>query len=297
LRSGFVTILGRPNVGKSTLLNCLLGEKVVIMSEKPQTTRNSIRCILTEEDCQIVFLDTPGVHKPKNKLGEFMMDRATKALEDVDAVVLMMEATEKPGPGDRHLFEMAQKSGAPILLIVNKIDAAGEKLAENLAGYDALGEEFGIEKRYTLSALTGEGTQELLKDLKDRMPDGPFYFPDDMIIDEPERTVVEEFIREQILKLTYDEVPHGVAVETDLFQEWENGLVYISATIYTEKKSHKSIIIGKNGALLKKIGMEARKEIEGLLGTKVFLELWVKVREDWRNSKFALKEFGYRKEE
>lgn len=294
LKSGFVTVIGRPNVGKSTLLNRFVGEKVVIMSDKPQTTRNSVKCIMNGEDYQIVFLDTPGIHKPKTKLGDYMVKSALATLEEVEVIVLLMEAMEKPGPGDQFIFDLVKEVDTPVILALNKSDLVSKDYQKEYKDkYMELAEELGISDVVEISALNGQNTDLLLYSILNYLPEGPKYFPDDMITEQPERVIVAEFIREKILNNTYDEVPHGIAVDIDAFEERDNGLVYIGATIYCDKKSHKQIIIGNQGKMLKKIGTEARKDIETFLGTRVYLELWIKVKEDWRNKKPYLNQFGY----
>lgn len=294
MKSGFVAVVGRPNVGKSTLLNRLIGEKVVIMSNKPQTTRNSIKCILTTDDYQIIFLDTPGIHKPKNKLGEYMVKSAFASLEEVDAVIVMLECEKKIGPGDLYILESVKNIGTPVILCINKIDTLSkDEFDERIEKYYSLKEEYGFDEIITISAKFGDNVEKLLSTVVNNLEEGPMYFPDDMIIEQPERLIVSEFIREKILELTYDEVPHGIAVEVDEMKERDSGVVYIAATIHCERKSHKHIIVGKNGRMLKKIGSESRKDIENLLGTRVFLDLWVKINEDWRNKKSSLNQFGY----
>ena len=293
MKSGFISIVGRPNVGKSTLLNAILGEKVAITTNKPQTTRNSIRGIYTdlEEEVQIVFIDTPGIHKPKNKLGEYMTDMALNTFNEVDAMILIVDDELSAGPGDKYILELIKETDTPKVLVINKIDQLPpDKFKRIYEEYEALGvfkEIFGI------SALEGMNVEKLLTTLKDMMEDGPMYFPDDMVTDHPERFIVSEIIREKLLLYLNDEVPHGVAIEIESYHEG-NKLTKIGAVIYCERKSHKGIIIGKEGKKLKGIGKDARIEIEGLLGTKVFLELWVKVKENWRDSDFALSNFGYK---
>lgn len=293
MKSGFISIVGRPNVGKSTLLNAILGEKVAITTNKPQTTRNSIRGIYTdlEEEVQIVFIDTPGIHKPKNKLGEYMTDMALNTFNEVDAMILIVDDELSAGPGDKYILELIKETDTPKVLVINKIDQLPpDKFKRIYEEYEALGvfkEIFGI------SALEGMNVEKLLDTLKSMMEDGPMYFPDDMVTDHPERFIVSEIIREKLLLYLNDEVPHGVAIEIESYHEG-NKLTKIGAVIYCERKSHKGIIIGKEGKKLKGIGKDARIEIEGLLGTKVFLELWVKVKENWRDSDFALSNFGYK---
>ncbi|MCX7746716.1 MAG: GTPase Era [Clostridia bacterium] len=293
--SGFVTIIGRPNVGKSTLMNLLVGEKIAIMSDKPQTTRNAIKTVITTEDCQIIFIDTPGIHKPKTKLGEYMVHVAQDTLNEVDAVLFLVEATDsKPGAGDLYIIEQLKKTNTPVFLLINKIDLIGkEQILQIIGNYKELLEFHSI---IPVSALKGEGKDIIVKEIKKVLPEGPKYFPDDMLTDQPERVIVAELIREKILQLLSDEVPHGIGVEVLSFKDRENkNIIDIGATIYCERDSHKGILIGKEGKMLKRIGSLSRVEIERLLGQKVFLELWVKVKEGWRNSENMLKTLGYKK--
>ena len=292
-KSGFVTIVGRPNVGKSTLLNRVAGEKVAIVSDKPQTTRNTIKAIVTEEDCQIIFIDTPGIHKPKNKLGEYMVAAAKDTLNGVDAVMLLVEATSsKPGAGELHIIEQLSRLKTPVFLVVNKIDLVRKD--QILPLIDNYKDKMDFESIIPVSALKNDGIDTLVRELKMVLPEGPKYFPDDMLTDQPERNIAAELIREKILQLLRDEVPHGIGVEVMTFKTREDScIVDIQANIYCEKDSHKGIIIGKQGAMLKKIGMLSREEIESILGSKVFLELWVKVKPDWRNSSAMLRTLGY----
>lgn len=295
MKSGFIGIIGRPNVGKSTLLNAILGEKIAITTDKPQTTRNNIRGIFTrmrgeEDDCQMVFIDTPGIHKPRNKLGGYMTDMAVNTFREVDALVFIVDDKLTSGPGDRYIVDMLKEVDTPKILVINKIDKLDPDLFKVIyEEYQALNlfdEIFGV------SALEGKNVQTLVDKLAGMMDKGPMYFPEEMITDHPERFIVSEIIREKVLLFLEEEVPHGVAIELESYQE-EPKITKIGAVIYCEKKSHKGIIIGKEGKKLKGIGKSARLEIEGLLGTKVFLELWVKVRENWRDSDFALNSFGY----
>ena len=298
MKTGFVSIIGRPNVGKSTLLNGILGEKIAITTDKPQTTRNTIRGIYTHyaddmlnEDVQIVFIDTPGIHRPRTKLGEYMTDAATGTLREVDAVVLMVDEELSRGPGDKYIVEMLDDVTTPKILVINKIDKMPPDVFEKI--YKEY-EDVGIfEDIIGVSAKEGKNIDVLIKSVVGFMDEGPMYFPDDMITENPERFVVSEIIREKILMYMQDEIPHGVAVNIEQFRE-EKDITRISAVIYCEKKSHKGMIIGKGGRKLKGIGKSARKEIEALLGTKVFLELWVKVKENWRDSDVALSDFGYK---
>ena len=296
MKSGFVGIVGRPNVGKSTLLNAFLGEKIAITSAKPQTTRNAIRGIYTGDDVQIVFIDTPGIHKAKNKLGNFMYESVLRTLSEVDAIVYITDDGLSSGPGERYITELLSSSSKPKLLAINKIDAMEPDEFKRI--YDEYDESGIFDEIFGISALNGLAVDKLLSSLCARMPEGPMYFPGDMITDSPERFVVSEIIREKLLLYLEDEVPHGVAVEIESFEEpeREGGTTGIGAVIYCEKKSHKGIIIGKDGRKLKGVGKAAREEIEALLGTKVFLKLWVKVKEGWRDSEIALSNFGYRAE-
>lgn len=289
-KSGFVTIVGRPNVGKSTLLNHIIGEKLSIISNKPQTTRNTIQAIHTKEDYQIVFLDTPGMHKPKHKLGEYMVNVAQKTLNEVDIILFLINPEEEIGLGDRHIMEQLKNTKTPVIMVLNKIDAVKrEKVAKTIENYT---KEFKFKEVVPISAINGENVDTLLKLIVDNLPEGPQYFPGDMITDQPEKFVISEIIREKILRNMDDEVPHGTAVEVVLMKE-EGRLINIDATIYCEKDSHKAMIIGKGGQKIKKIGESARIDIEKLLDSKVYLELWVKVKKDWRDSPSTLKNLGY----
>ncbi|HYE81168.1 MAG TPA: GTPase Era [Clostridia bacterium] len=293
-KSGFVTIIGRPNVGKSTLINRLLGERVSIISDKPQTTRNSIRCIYTADEYQIVFIDTPGIHKPKHMLGEYMVKAATEALKGVDVVVVIFDCSTEIGPGDIHIAEVARMVNSPVILVLNKIDKIPKSRLEHVAASLIMHEDY-FNCIIPISAGTGENLEELLKEIVKYLPEGPKYFPEDIYTDMPEKFIVSEIIREKILELTSEEVPHGTAVEITSMKERENkDLIDIEATIFCEKDSHKGIIIGKQGRMLKEIGIRARVDIENLLDCKINLQLWVKVRNDWRDNRSALKNFGYK---
>jgi len=294
-KSGFVSIVGRPNVGKSTLLNSITGEKIAIMSEKPQTTRNTIKAVVTGDDYQLVFIDTPGIHKPKNKLGDFMVNIAVESLNEVDAVLFLVEAnTAKPGPGDLYIIDQLKNVKSSVFLIINKIDLIDK--SQLLPLIDTYKDLMNFESVIPISALR-DGKQDLLiSEILKVMPEGPKYFPDDMLTDQPEKLIAAELIREKILQLVSDEVPHGVGVEVISFKQREDkNIVNIQANIYCEKDTHKGILIGKGGKMLKKIGSLSRLEIENLLGTQVFLELWVKVKPDWRNNDLMLKVLGYKK--
>ena len=291
-RSGFVAILGRPNVGKSSLMNRFVGEKVAIVSNHPQTTRNKLLGVATGEDWQIVFVDTPGLHKPRTKLGEFMMKSASDAREGVDAVLAVVDG-QRIGDGDRAVLEDVSQMKCPKFLAVNKIDiVTPEKLMPQLATLN----DVGFDTIVSCSARTGKNVDELLRLLIEAMPEGPKYFPDDMISDQPERVMCAEIIREKALRNLRDEIPHGVGVEMMQIKKVGSNLTEIHADIYCERPSHKSIIIGKQGAMLSKIGTEARADIEHLMGTKVMLKLWVKVRENWRNRDSDLRSLGYEHE-
>lgn len=289
-KSGFVTVIGRPNVGKSTLINKIVGQKVVITSDKPQTTRNRIQCIYTDDDAQIIFLDTPGIHKPKFKLGEYMLKAAESALREVDAIFFVIDATEKFGGGEKYILERLKVTNKPVILLVNKIDLIErEKILPIISDYSFRRNFASI---VPISAVDGTNLNFLIAEAKNFLPEGEKLYPDDMITDQTERIIVSELIREKILRETQDEVPHSIAVDIEEFKERDGGAIFIRATIYVERDSQKGILIGKNGSMLKKIGAEARPEIEMLLGTKIFLDLWVKVKRDWRNSVGALKNFG-----
>lgn len=294
-RSGFVSLVGRANVGKSTLLNAIMGQKVSIVSRKPQTTRNNVRAIATGEDYQIVFIDTPGMHKPKNKLGEFMVSSVHSATKDIDAVVYVFDANVKAIPkGDLDLIEMMKNVEVPIFLVLNKVDLV---VKENLLVLiDELSKLLNPKAIIPISALKNDGVDILVDEIKKILPKGPKYYPDDMFVDSTLRELVAEVIREKVLSFTSEEVPHGVGVEVIQFTEptRPNGVYHIEATIYCEKNSHKGILIGKEGRMLKRIGQTARVDIENLVGGQVNLKLWVKVKDDWRNNSYMLKELGYK---
>lgn len=290
-RSGFVSIIGRPNAGKSTLLNSILGEKVSIVSPKPQTTRNVIRGIKNIEDCQIVFLDTPGIHKGRGLLNEFMVKAALQSLRDVDAVIYLVEAGRISGD-DRFIIEGLKRLDCPVILGINKIDTIDKR--EALPLIDTFSKLLTFKDIVPISALKGDGVDILLKIVSGLLPEGPKYFPDDILTDQPERFVVAEIVREKVFRFTHEEVPYSTAVAVERFEEKKGGsLVSISATITVERDSQKAIVIGKKGVMLKKIGTAAREDIEKLLGAKVFLELFVRVQEEWTKKPGALKEFGY----
>lgn len=298
MKTGFIGIIGRPNVGKSTLLNSVLGEKIAITTDKPQTTRNTIRGIYTHipegdysKGVQMVFIDTPGIHKPHSKLGTFMTESAINTFKEVEVILFLVDEELNKGPGDKYILEMLKEVKTPKILIINKIDKMDpeefRRIYEEYSNMGIFADVLGI------SALEGTHVERLLGRIEDFLEEGPMYFPEDMITDHPERFIVSEIIREKILLYLQDEVPHGVAVEIESYRE-EDTITRIGAVIYCERKSHKGIIIGKQGKKLKGIGKSARLEIEALLGIKVFLELWVKVKENWRDSDFALSNFGYK---
>lgn len=293
-KSGFVTLIGRPNVGKSTLMNHLIGQKIAITSNKPQTTRNRIQTVYTSEEGQIIFLDTPGIHKAKNKLGEYMVTVAERTLYEVDLILWLVEPTTFIGAGERHIAEQLRKTDTPVILVINKIDMVAK--AEILTFIDAYKDIAPFQEIIPVSALQGENTEELLKVMFDYLEEGPCYYNEDTITDQPERQIVSELIREKALRNLNDEIPHGIAVAVERMEERSSGrLIDIDATVVCERDSHKGMIIGKQGAMLKKIGTQARQDIENLLDCKVNLKLWVKVKKDWRDSDFLIKNFGYRK--
>lgn len=296
-KSGFVTLIGRPNVGKSTLMNRLIGQKIAITSNKPQTTRNRIQTVYTDEEKgQIVFLDTPGIHKAKNKLGEYMVNVAERTLNEVDVVLWLVEPSNFIGAGEQHILEKLRKVNTPVILIINKTDMV--KKEEILSYIDTYRKEYDFAEIVPLSALRGENTDILIDLIFKYFPYGPMFYDEDTITDQPERQIVAELIREKALHALSEEIPHGIAVTIERMKERENGgIIDIDATIICERDSHKGIIIGKGGAMLKKIGTNARFEMERLLETKVNLKLWVKVKKDWRDSDFLIKNFGYREDE
>lgn len=296
-RSGFVTIIGRPNVGKSTFLNNVLGQKISIMSDKPQTTRNNISGIYTCDTSQIIFIDTPGIHKPKHKLGTFMTNEAINTLNTVDLIMFMVDSTMAPGKGDMFIIEELKKVKVPVFLVVNKVDNITDivKLKKNIDTYKAA---FKFEGIFTVSALRGDNVDKLLLDIEAMLEEGPKYYPDDQITDHPEKFIMSELIREKVLHLTKEEVPHSVMCIID-YMEYDKtnpNLVNINASIIVERDSQKGIIIGKGGKMIKEIGTRARKDILYLLGNKVFLDLHVKVEKNWRNKDFHLRNFGYTEE-
>ncbi|WP_461223754.1 GTPase Era [Lacticaseibacillus suihuaensis] len=294
--SGFVAIIGRPNVGKSTFMNRILGEKIAIMSPKAQTTRNKINGIYTEPEAQVVFVDTPGIHKPKNALDDYMDTAALSTLNQVDAVLFMVAADEKKGPGDQYILDQLAHVHVPVYLIVNKIDLVHpDDLLPYIAGFKA---DHDFKAVYPISATEGNNVADLLHDLTAALPEGPQYYPDDQLTDHPEYFVVGELIREQILHLTHDEIPHSVAVQVERMKDRsETGKLQIEAYIIVERDGQKAIVIGKGGAMFKQIGTRSRREIEGLLGERVNLKLWVRVQKNWRDNNAYLKSLGYNKKD
>jgi GTP-binding protein Era len=291
--TGFAALVGRPNVGKSTLMNGMIGEKISIMSDRPQTTRNKIMGILSANHAQIMFLDTPGIHKPMHKLGEYMNQAAIGALNQVDVILFVVDACEKKGAGEKFIIEHLKKIHTPVLLVVNKIDKLDDK-SKLLGIINSYKDDLAYSAIIPVSALQQEGFAELQEEIVRHLPEGPSLFPEDELTDQPMRVIAAEMIREKALRNTHDEVPHAIAVEIDEFKERTNGNIFIRATIFVERESQKGIVIGANGNLLKKIGQEARQDIENLTGCGVFLDLWVKVQSDWRNKSKMLKEFGYK---
>ncbi|HBA04973.1 MULTISPECIES: GTPase Era [Clostridium] len=291
-KSGFITIIGRPNVGKSTLLNYLMGEKLSIVSSRPQTTRNNIQTILTRDNFQIVFVDTPGMHKPKHKLGEYMVKIAKDSMQDVDVVLFLTTPEGEINKADLHILEQLKQCNTKVFLVVNKIDEnPADRVAKTLEEYTKV---LDFKEIIPISAINGKNTEKLLELVVDQLPEGPMYYPEDMITDQQERFIVMETIREKALRLLSQEVPHGIAVEILTMKKNENGSYLIEANMLCEKNSHKGIIIGKNGAMMKKISTYARQDIEKFLGCKVNLKIWVKVKSEWRDSAFVLKELGYK---
>ena len=289
-KSAMITIAGRPNVGKSTLINRLVGEKVAIVSNKPQTTRNRICGVLTRNNTQIVFMDTPGFHKPRTRLGDYMVDVVRESVSDVDAVLLLVEPIANIGPQEQALLDQ-MRGGAPVVLVINKIDTVEkEELLAVIATYSAA---FDFAAVVPISAKTGDGVEELIAEAMGYAQDGPQLFPDGMVTDQPERQIIAEIIREKLLWCLDKEIPHGTAVEITKFSERDNGIIDVDATIYCEKASHKGIIIGKQGSMLKKISTMAREDCERFMGTKVYLETWVKVKENWRDSARLIQNFGF----
>lgn len=291
-KSGFVSIVGRPNVGKSTLLNHIVGQKIAIMSNKPQTTRNKITAVHTTSEGQIIFLDTPGIHKPKSKLGDYMVSVAENTLNEVDLVLFVIDATEKRGAGDEYIIERLKQVKTPVFLVINKIDKIHPEAI--LPIIDDYRQQLSFKQIVPISALEGNNTQALLESIYNEMEEGPMYYPADQVTDHPERFIVAELIREKVLQMTREEIPHSIAVGVEEMKRGDNGkTLYIYAAIYTERDSQKGILIGKKGDMLKEIGRRARMDIERLMGDKVFLELWIKVKKDWRNQDRMLRNFGF----
>lgn len=291
-KSGFISIIGRPNVGKSTLLNRVIGQKIAIMSDKPQTTRNKVQGVLSTNDSQMIFIDTPGIHKPKHKLGDFMMKVATNTLQEVDVILFMVNAVEGIGRGDEFIIEKLQNVKTPVFLVINKIDEVHPD--ELLPIIDKYKEKMNFEAIVPISALEGNNVETLLARIKEQLPEGPQYYPVDQVTDHPERFIISELIREKALHLTREEVPHSIAVVIDSIKKKEDKeMIHVMATIIVERSSQKGIVIGKQGSMMKEIGQRARKDIELLLGSKVFLELWVKVQKDWRNKASVLRDYGF----
>ncbi|MEN8701030.1 GTPase Era [Bacillus infantis] len=295
-KSGFISIIGRPNVGKSTFLNRVIGQKIAIMSDKPQTTRNKVQGVLTTNDAQFIFIDTPGIHKPKHKLGDFMMKIAQNTLKEVDLILFMVNAEEGFGRGEEFIIEKFQNVKTPIFLVINKIDQIHpDKLFSIIESYK---EKYGFKEIIPISALEGNNVDTLLEQIKQYIPEGPQFYPADQVTDHPERFIVSELIREKALHLTREEIPHSLAVVIDKMERREDkDVINVMATVIVERDSQKGIVIGKQGAMLKEIGKRARTDIENLLGSKVYLELWVKVQKDWRNKMSQLRDFGFRDDE
>lgn len=294
-KSGFATLIGRPNVGKSTLMNNLIGQKIAITSKKPQTTRNKIQTVYTDDRGQIVFLDTPGIHKAKNKLGDYMVHVAEHTLREVDVILFLVEPSTFIGAGDKHIIEQLKKAGVPVILLINKIDMLAQK-EELLPIIDAYRREMDFDQIIPISAFNGDGTKEVLDAIFSFLPYGPMFYDEDIVTDQPQRQIVAELIREQALRILDDEIPHGIAVSVEQMKVSKK-IVDIEATIICEKDSHKGIIIGKGGQMLKKIGTNARHGIEDMMQCRVNLKLWVKVKKDWRDSDYLLKNFGYNQKE
>ena len=290
-KAAMITICGRPNVGKSTLTNALVGEKIAIVSNKPQTTRNRITAIVSRGNTQFVLMDTPGFHKPRTRLGDYMVNVVKESVADVDAVLLLVEPVAAIGPQEEELIQRLKTTGAPAILVINKIDTVDKtRLLSVMALY---AQAFDFDAVIPVSAKTGEGLEELMDEMEKYAVEGPHLFPDDMINDQPERQICAELVREKLLQCLDKEIPHGTAVEVTKFSERDNGIIDLEVTIYCEKDSHKGIIIGKKGAMLKKIGELARTDIEAFMGTKVYLQTWVKVKENWRDSLAQLRNFGF----
>lgn len=292
--SGFAALIGRPNVGKSTLMNQLIGQKIAITSNKPQTTRNRIQTVYTDEEAQVIFLDTPGIHQAKNKLGEYMVSVAESTLREVDVVLWLIEPNTYIGAGDQHIIELLRRVKTPVILVINKVDTIQKEGVLNVI------EKYQKEMKFAdivpVSALRGTNKDELIRVIKKYLPEGPMYYDEDTVTDQPMRQIAAELIREAALRSLDDEIPHGIAVLIDSMKERKDGMFDIDATIVCERESHKGIVIGKQGSMLKKIGSASRHEIEALMGAHVNLKLWVKVRKEWRDSDLYLRNYGYREE-
>ncbi|GAA0369859.1 GTPase Era [Alkalibacterium iburiense] len=294
-KSGFVSLVGRPNVGKSTLLNRLVGQKIAIMSDKAQTTRNKIQGIYTTENEQIIFIDTPGIHKPKHRLGDFMVRTALSTINEVDVVLFLVNVTEKRGPGDNFVIEKLKTVKSPVFLVLNKIDQVHpDELLPIIEDYN---EQMDFQEIIPISATEGNNVERLVETINKYLPEGPQFYPEDQVTDHPEYFIVSELIREKVLERTREEVPHSVAVVVEGMKREDDQKVLVEATIIVERKSQKGIIIGKGGKMLKDIGMNARKDIEALLGDRIFLDLYVKVQNDWREKQFYLRDYGYNEDE
>ncbi|GIN70968.1 GTPase Era [Bacillus sp. J14TS2] len=295
-KSGFISIIGRPNVGKSTFLNRVIGQKIAIMSDKPQTTRNKVQGVLTTDDAQMIFIDTPGIHKPKHKLGDFMMKIAVNSLKEVDLILFMVNAEEGFGRGEEFILDKLSGIQTPVFLVINKIDLISPDTL--LTTIDTYKEKYDFAEIIPISAIEGNNVERLLEQIRVRLEEGPQFYPADQVTDHPERFIVSEMIREKALHLTREEVPHSLAVVIDKMERRkEKEMIDVMATIIVERDSQKGIVIGKQGKLLKEIGKRAREDIEKLLGSKVYLELWVKVQKDWRNKAFHLRDYGFTEEE
>jgi GTP-binding protein Era len=296
-KSGFISIIGRPNVGKSTFLNRVVGQKIAIMSDKPQTTRNKVQGVVTNDNSQMVFIDTPGINEPKHKLGDFMMKVAKNTFREVDVLLFVVSAADRIGKQDRYVLDMLKDLDVPVFLVLNKIDQVHpDNLPKIVESYRS---EFDFAEAVPISALQGNNVENLLAKIEERLPEGPQYYPADQVTDHPERFIISELIREKALHLTREEIPHSIAVVIDKIAKDEDNedMIRVQATIMVERDSQKGIVIGKKGALLKEIGTRARKDIENLLGNKVYLDLWVKVQKDWRNKAMHLRDFGFRDDE
>ncbi|WP_107926675.1 GTPase Era [Lysinibacillus parviboronicapiens] len=296
-KSGFISIIGRPNVGKSTFLNRVIGQKIAIMSDKPQTTRNKVQGVLTSDESQMIFIDTPGIHKPKHKLGDFMLKVSKNTLREVDVIMFMVNAEQKLGKGDEFILELLAGNPTPVFLVINKIDQVHPD--ELMGIIESYKERYDFAEIVPISALQGNNVENLLATLTKYLPEGPQYYPADQVTDHPERFIISELIREKVLHLTREEIPHSIAVVIEKIRRDEENedKIHVAATIIVERDSQKGIVIGKRGALLKEVGIRARKDIEMLLGSKVYLELWVKVQKDWRNKATHLRDFGFRDDE